>query len=231
MNLCRRMCRHASRRPERPPSFRCASSAGPGSSMREAAEFLAVGWQTAAERLVTVLADSVAVLLWAYPLTPGLQLSAERRYDTIPQPQRTVPPPPGAAGRRTVQQTAILVRTSDLVFADSSSALDRRWHTRRPAQPHDIEERRRGNLRRPLGCRVASAVRDRVDRARGPRRPARNSRRSSSSRTPSRTTRSPAAFRDRVRRTTVAGMQALHLRKNRPVSLPRSLRRSSVYHA
>jgi hypothetical protein len=40
---------------------------------------------------------------------------------------------------------------------------------------------------------------------------------------PSRTIRSPAAFRDRVRRTAVAGMQALRLHKNRPVSLPRSL--------
>ncbi len=65
----------------------------------------------------------------------------------------------------------------------------------------------------------------------GRHRPARNCRYSSSSGTPSRTTRSPASFRDRPRAQQSQACPALHLRKNRPVSLPRSLRRSPAYHA
>jgi hypothetical protein len=40
---------------------------------------------------------------------------------------------------------------------------------------------------------------------------------------PGRTTSSPAASRDRIRPTTVTALRGLHLQKDRPVSLPRSL--------
>jgi len=63
----------------------------------------------------------------------------------------------------------------------------------------------------------------------GRHRPARNSRYSSSG-TPSRAISSPAASRDRVRRTTVTGMQALHLHEEQacqPVKISMKITRIS----
>lgn len=56
-------------------------------SMEEVAEFFAVAWQTATEKLAAVVAANAASVLWADPPTVELRLTAERRYDSTPRPQ------------------------------------------------------------------------------------------------------------------------------------------------
>ncbi len=56
-------------------------------SMEEVAEFFAVAWQTATEKLAAVVKDNASAMLWADPPTVELRLSAERRYDSTPHPQ------------------------------------------------------------------------------------------------------------------------------------------------
>jgi hypothetical protein len=53
-------------------------------SLDEVAEFLTIAWETAAEKLPTVVTDNSLDMLWAYPPTVELQLSAERRIDPTP---------------------------------------------------------------------------------------------------------------------------------------------------
>jgi hypothetical protein len=57
------------------------------SSMEEVAEFFAVAWQTATEKLAAVVAANATTVLWADPPTVELRLTAERRYDSTPRPQ------------------------------------------------------------------------------------------------------------------------------------------------
>jgi hypothetical protein len=56
-------------------------------SLEEVAQFFAIAWQTATERLADVVTDDAPAMLWADPPTIELRLSAERRYDSTPHPQ------------------------------------------------------------------------------------------------------------------------------------------------
>jgi hypothetical protein len=56
-------------------------------SMQEVADFFAVAWHTATEQLAAVVAASSTTMLWMDPPTVELQLTAERRYDSTPDPQ------------------------------------------------------------------------------------------------------------------------------------------------
>jgi hypothetical protein len=56
-------------------------------SLEDVAEFFIVAWQTATERLASVVTDDAPAMPWADPPTVELRLSAERRFDTNPAPQ------------------------------------------------------------------------------------------------------------------------------------------------
>jgi hypothetical protein len=116
------------------------------------------------------------------------------------QPRHARQPPPQRPGRHPARACP-----GDLQAAFPAGPLHghERQHVGRPDPPRRLADHGEEDLR---SSATASTVF-------GRHRPARNSRYSSSSRTPSRTTNSPAAFRDRVRQTTITGMQALHLRK------------------
>jgi hypothetical protein len=55
--------------------------------LEEAAEFLTIAWQAAAEKLPTVVTDNPSAMLWADAPTVELRLSAERRINATPTPQ------------------------------------------------------------------------------------------------------------------------------------------------
>jgi hypothetical protein len=128
-----------------------ASGAPPHQDLRlsweEVAEFLTIAWQTATETLAGVVTNETPATLWADPPTVELRLTAERRFDTTPQPQPvlddyidmsplgrsdrgqlremaitiTAPPRPGPPGRRAHTGAALAYMAQQFGFLDATT--------------------------------------------------------------------------------------------------------------
>jgi hypothetical protein len=83
-------------------------------SVQEVAEFLITAWQTATETLPAVVAEDIQGMLWAYPPTVELRLTAEHDPGTTSVQQPTLSDyidlsPLGASDRGQVPEMAVTI--------------------------------------------------------------------------------------------------------------------------